>query len=59
MDWVKTVPLSDLAEKPVLFKRAPKQIALFKVDGTVYAVDTAVRTRAIRWRRAASMETAC
>lgn len=39
MDWVRTVPLSDLAEKPVFFKKSPKHIALFKVGGTFHAID--------------------
>ena len=39
MSWVKTVPCSELQRRPVVFQHPPKQVALFSVDGSVYAVD--------------------
>ncbi len=39
MPWVKTVPRSELQRRPVVFQYPPKQVALFSVAGSVYAVD--------------------
>lgn len=39
MSWVKTVPCSDLEDRPVVFQHPPKQVALFSVAGSVYAID--------------------
>ena len=39
MSWVKTVPCSELQGRPVVFQHPPKQVALFSVEGSVYAVD--------------------
>ena len=39
MSWVKTVLCSELQRRPVVFQQPPKQIALFSVDGSVFAVD--------------------
>ena len=39
MTWVKAASLAELDERPVVFKQSPKQIALFRVDGNVYAID--------------------
>jgi nitrite reductase/ring-hydroxylating ferredoxin subunit len=39
MAWVKAASLSQLREKPVVSKYPPLQIALFHVDGHVYAID--------------------
>ena len=39
MSWVKTVPCSELQRRPVAFQHPPKQVALFSVAGSVYAVD--------------------
>ena len=39
MSWVKTVPCSELQRHPVVFQHPPKQVALFSINGSVYAVD--------------------
>src|ERR1043165_7479637 len=39
MAWIKAASLEDLREKPVVFKHPPRQIAVFKVDGRVFAID--------------------
>ena len=39
MSWVKAVACSELQHRPVVFQHPPKQIALFNVDGSVYAID--------------------
>lgn len=39
MTWVKTIPLSELTGRSRVFKRPPKQIALFQVGERVFAVD--------------------
>ena len=39
MSWVKTVPCSQLQRRPVVFQQPPKQVALFSVAGSIYAVD--------------------
>ena len=39
MSWVKTVLCSELQRRPVVFQHPPKQVALFSVAGSVYAVD--------------------
>jgi nitrite reductase/ring-hydroxylating ferredoxin subunit len=39
MTWEKTVPLSDLHDRPRVVKRPPRQIALFLVGERVFAVD--------------------
>ena len=39
MSWVKTVPHSKVQNRPVVFRCPPKQLALFHVAGSVYAVD--------------------
>ncbi len=39
MTWEKTIPLSDLSERPRVFKRPPRQIALFQVGERVFACD--------------------
>jgi nitrite reductase/ring-hydroxylating ferredoxin subunit len=39
MTWEKTVPVAELTSGPRVFKRPPRQIALFLVDGRVFAVD--------------------
>ena len=39
MSWVKAVPCSELRRHPVVFQHPPKQIALFDVAGSVYAID--------------------
>jgi nitrite reductase/ring-hydroxylating ferredoxin subunit len=39
MTWVKAASLEELQSRAVVFKHHPKQIALFRVDGSVYAVD--------------------
>jgi len=39
MAWVKAASLDDLREKPIVFKQSPLQIAVFRVDGRVFAVD--------------------
>jgi nitrite reductase/ring-hydroxylating ferredoxin subunit len=39
MSWVKAASLDDLLQKPVVFKHALLQIALFRTNGRVYAVD--------------------
>lgn len=39
MTWEKTIPASDLTDRPRVFKRPPRQIALFRVGERVYAVD--------------------
>jgi nitrite reductase/ring-hydroxylating ferredoxin subunit len=39
MTWEKTVPVSELAGRPRVFKRPPLQVALFQVGERVFAVD--------------------
>lgn len=39
MAWIKAGSLEDLREKPLVFKHAPRQIALFKIDGRAFAID--------------------
>jgi len=39
MTWTKAASLADLREKPIVFKQAMLQIALFHVDEHVFAVD--------------------
>jgi nitrite reductase/ring-hydroxylating ferredoxin subunit len=39
MGWVKAASLADLREKPIVFRQAPLQVALFAVDEQVFAVD--------------------
>lgn len=39
MSWVKTVPCSELQRRPAVFQHPPKQVALFSVGESVYAVD--------------------
>jgi nitrite reductase/ring-hydroxylating ferredoxin subunit len=39
MAWEKTVPVSELAGRPRVFKRPPRQVALFRVGERVFAVD--------------------
>src|SRR6516164_6182347 len=39
MTWEKTVPVSELAGRPRVFKRPPRQVALFLVGERVFAVD--------------------
>ena len=39
MSWVKAVSCSELQRRPVVFQHPPKQIALFSVAGSVYAID--------------------
>jgi nitrite reductase/ring-hydroxylating ferredoxin subunit len=39
MAWEKTIPVSELAGRPRVFKRPPRQVALFLVGGRVFAVD--------------------
>ena len=39
MSWVKAVPCSELQRRPVVFQHPPKQIALFSIAGSVYAID--------------------
>jgi nitrite reductase/ring-hydroxylating ferredoxin subunit len=39
MTWAKTVAVSELADRPRVFKRPPLQIALFLVGEQVFAVD--------------------
>lgn len=39
MPWKYVASLAELDQKPALFKDRPKQIAVFKVDGQVFAVD--------------------
>ena len=39
MSWVRAVPRSELQGHPVVFQHPPKQIALFSIGGSVYALD--------------------
>jgi nitrite reductase/ring-hydroxylating ferredoxin subunit len=39
MAWIRAASLTDLLEKPLVFKHPPRQIALFKVDGRIFAID--------------------
>lgn len=39
MSWERATTLSDLDCSPVVFKKSPKQIAVFKVGENIYAVD--------------------
>ena len=39
MTWKKAASLTELDSGPIVFNHAPKQIALFKAGGRVYAVD--------------------
>ena len=39
MSWVKAASIDALAEKPQVLNHPPRQIAVFKVDGNVYAID--------------------
>jgi len=39
MSWVKAATLDALREKPLVFKHSPLQIAVFKFDGRVFAID--------------------
>ena len=39
MTWTKAASLADLREKPIVFKQAMLQIALFRIDEHVFAVD--------------------
>jgi len=39
MAWIKAASLEDLREKPLVFKHSPQQIALFKINGSVFAID--------------------
>jgi nitrite reductase/ring-hydroxylating ferredoxin subunit len=39
MTWEKTVPVSELTDRPRVFKRPPRQVALFRVGERVFAVD--------------------
>jgi nitrite reductase/ring-hydroxylating ferredoxin subunit len=39
MTWEKTFPVAELTSRPRVFKRPPRQIALFLVGGRVFAVD--------------------
>jgi nitrite reductase/ring-hydroxylating ferredoxin subunit len=37
--WIKAVSLNELQRRPVVIKHAPKQIAVFSLHGSVYAID--------------------
>src|SRR5262249_15584006 len=39
MAWEKTIPVSELADRPRGFKRPARQVALFRVGERVFAVD--------------------
>jgi nitrite reductase/ring-hydroxylating ferredoxin subunit len=39
MAWIRAASLEDLRKTPVVFKHTPRQIAIFKVDGSVFAID--------------------
>ena len=39
MSWIQTVPLNDLGDEPVVFNHPPRQIAVFRIDDRVFAVD--------------------
>ena len=39
MTWKRAIPLADLDHKPFVFKSRPKQIAIFKVNDQVFAID--------------------
>lgn len=39
MSWVKAIPYHEVQNGPVVFKQAPKQLAVFNVSGDIYAVD--------------------
>jgi len=39
MTWLKVASLDELQQRPIVFKHHPKQIAVFRVDGSVYAID--------------------
>ena len=39
MPWVKAASIESLAQKPRVLNHPPRQIAVFKVDGNVYAID--------------------
>ncbi len=39
MSWEKTVPLADIEQKPRVFKRQSRQIALFRVGDEYFAID--------------------
>src|SRR5262249_18304809 len=39
MTWEKTIPVSELTGRPRVFKRPPRQVALFLVSERVFAVD--------------------
>ncbi len=39
MSWVKTLPLSKVDGQPGVFKLSPRQIAVFNIDGRVFAID--------------------
>jgi nitrite reductase/ring-hydroxylating ferredoxin subunit len=39
MAWVKAASLEDVRENPVVFKHPPRQIAVFKANGNIYAID--------------------
>ena len=39
MAWIKAASLTDLREKPFVLKHAPLQIAVFRIDDKVFAID--------------------
>ena len=39
MSWVQAIPLNALGDEPVVFNHPPRQIAVFRIDDRVFAVD--------------------
>jgi len=39
MPWLKVASLDELQHRPIVLKHHPKQIAVFHVDGSLYAID--------------------
>ncbi len=39
MSWIQAIPLNNLGDEPVVFNHPPRQIAVFRIDDRVFAVD--------------------
>jgi nitrite reductase/ring-hydroxylating ferredoxin subunit len=40
--WIKAASIAELQQRPVVLKHAPKQIAVFNVEGSIYAIDNSL-----------------
>jgi nitrite reductase/ring-hydroxylating ferredoxin subunit len=39
MAWIRAASFTDLGAKPLVFKHPPRQVAVFRIDGRVFAID--------------------